>query len=58
MNVIAKPVRTAALAANIAAVSAGLVPEEFYTLAYVHLFTNLGGFRDCHFFSFSDFSIL
>lgn len=43
MNVIAKPVRTAALAANIAAVSAGLVPEEFYTLAYVHLFTNLGG---------------
>lgn len=43
MNVIAKPVRTAALAANIAAVSAGLVPKEFYTLAYVHLFTNLGG---------------
>lgn len=43
MNVIAKPVRTAALAANIAAVSAGLVREEFYTLAYVHLFTNLGG---------------
>lgn len=43
MNVIAKPVRTAALAANIAAVSDGLVPEEFYTLAYVHLFTNLGG---------------
>lgn len=43
MNVIAKPVRTAALAANIAAVSAGLVPEEFYNLAYVHLFTNLGG---------------
>lgn len=43
MNVIAKPVRTAALATNIAAVSAGLVPEEFYTLAYVHLFTNLGG---------------
>ena len=43
MNVIAKPVRTAALAANIAAVSAGVVPEEFYTLAYVHLFTNLGG---------------
>jgi len=43
MNVIAKPVRAAALAANIAAVSAGLVPTEFYTLAYVHLFTNLGG---------------
>ncbi len=43
MNVIAKPVRAAALAANIAAVSAGLVPKEFYTLAYVHLFTNLGG---------------
>lgn len=43
MNVIAKPVRTAALAANIAAVTAGLVPTEFYTLAYVHLFTNLGG---------------
>ena len=43
MNVIAKPVRTAALAANIAAVSAGLVPKEFYTLAYVNLFTNLGG---------------
>lgn len=43
MNVIAKPVRTAALAANIAAVSAGLVPTEFYTLSYVHLFTNLGG---------------
>ena len=43
MNVIAKPVRAAALAANIAAVGAGLVPKEFYTLAYVHLFTNLGG---------------
>ncbi|WP_166082264.1 PTS sugar transporter subunit IIC [Erysipelothrix anatis] len=43
MNVIAKPVRAAAIAANIAAVSAGLVPKEFYTLAYVHLFTNLGG---------------
>ena len=43
MNVIAKPVRAAALAANIAAVSTGLVPKEFYTLAYVHLFTNLGG---------------
>ena len=43
MNVIAKPVRTAAIAANMAAVAAGLVPTEFYTLAYVHLFTNLGG---------------
>lgn len=43
MNVIAKPVRAAALAANIAAVTSGLVPKEFYTLAYVHLFTNLGG---------------
>lgn len=43
MNVIAKPVRAAALAANITAVAAGIVPKEFYTLAYVHLFTNLGG---------------
>lgn len=43
MNVIAKPVRAAALAANIAAVASGLVPKEFYTLAFVHLFINLGG---------------
>lgn len=43
MNVIAKPVRAAALAANIAAVASGLVPQEFYTLAFVHLFVNLGG---------------
>lgn len=43
MNVIAKPVRSAAIAANIAAVASGLIPTEFYTLAYVHLFTNLGG---------------
>ncbi len=43
MNVIAKPVRTAALATNIALVASGALPTEFYTLAYVHLFTNLGG---------------
>lgn len=43
MNAVAKPVRLANIAANIAAVSAGLVPTEFYTLAFVHLFINLGG---------------
>ncbi|WP_072373537.1 PTS sugar transporter subunit IIC [Thermophilibacter mediterraneus] len=43
MNAVAKPVRTAALAANIAAVASGALPPEFYTLAFVHLFMNLGG---------------
>lgn len=43
MNAVAKPVRTAALAANIAAVASGAIPPEFYTLAFVHLFMNLGG---------------
>lgn len=43
MNAVAKPVRVANIAANIAAVASGLVPPEFYTLAFVHLFINLGG---------------
>ena len=43
MNVIAKPVRQAAIAANIEAVATGLIPTQWYTLAYVHTFTNLGG---------------
>lgn len=43
MNVVAKPVRQAAIAANMEAVAAGLVPTQWYTLAYVHTFTNLGG---------------
>lgn len=43
MNPVTVPVRTAALAANMAAVAAGSVPEEFYTMAFVHTFMNLGG---------------
>ncbi len=43
LNPIVKPVRAAALAANIAAVGAGLMPEEAYTTAFMHLFCNLGG---------------
>ena len=43
MNVVAKPVRQAAIAANMEAVAAGLLPTQWYTLAYVHTFTNLGG---------------
>lgn len=43
MNPIAQPVQAAALAANIAAVAAGGVPEEIYTKAFMHLFSNLGG---------------
>ena len=43
MNVVAKPVRQAAIAANLEAVAAGLLPTQWYTLAYVHTFTNLGG---------------
>ena len=43
MNVIAKPVRQAAIAANMEAVATGLIPTQWYTLAYVHTFTNLGG---------------
>ena len=43
MNVVAKPVRQAAIAANMEAIAAGLLPTQWYTLAYVHTFTNLGG---------------
>lgn len=43
MNVIAKPVRNASIAANMEAVAAELIPTQWYTLAYVHTFTNLGG---------------
>ena len=43
LNPIAQPVQAAALAANMAAVAAGTMPEEVYTKAFMHLFSNLGG---------------
>ena len=43
LNPIANPVQAAALAANMAAVAAGTVPQEVYTKAFMHLFSNLGG---------------
>lgn len=43
LNPIIKPVQTAALAANMAAVAAGSMPEVIYTKAFMHLFCNLGG---------------
>lgn len=43
LNPIIQPVQAAALAANIAAVTAGTVPQEVYTKAFMHLFANLGG---------------